>query len=332
MKNIVAVVGGGFSSEYQISVQSAQEIANKIDKEKNIVFLVRITKKNWDVILENEVIPINKADFSFLYKNEKVVFNCVFIAIHGNPGENGVLQSYFDLLELPYTSCNAFVSALTFNKFYCNSVLKSFHINIAKSVVLHKPTDLSVSEIINAVGLPCFVKPNEGGSSFGTSKVKQQEELSEAIQKAFDEGDSVIIEQFISGVEVTCGIFKSKNETIIFPLTEIVSKNEFFDFEAKYTPEKVEEITPARISKEDTEKCQKYASYIYDILNCSGLVRMDFIFSDNNFWFLEVNTVPGMTKASIIPKQAAIYGLSISELYQKMIDEALLVFQKKENC
>ncbi|MBN1252106.1 MAG: D-alanine--D-alanine ligase [Bacteroidales bacterium] len=324
MKKNIAVVVGGNSSEYFISLQSGEKIANEIDKEKFNVYVVTIKGSDWELTSDLYCgLIINKNDFSFNDNGKKVKFDCAYIAIHGTPGEDGKLQSYFDMIKLPYTSCNVLCSALTFNKYYCNTVLRQSNINIANSVLLIKGQNIDNESIISKTGLPCFVKPNEGGSSFGISKVKKQEDLISAIEIAFKESNQVIIEQFIEGTEITVGLVKTKNKDYIFTPIEIVSANEFFDYEAKYNDKKTQEIIPARISAELTKKSQELSSQIYDYLNCSGIVRVDFILKNDTFYFLEINTIPGMTAASLVPKQIKEYGVEMKDLLTDIIENSI---------
>ncbi len=324
MKKNIAVIGGGNSSEYFISLQSAETIAKAIDKEKYNVYTVQIKGNDWELTSDRFCgIPINKNDFSFNDNGQKVKFDCAYIAIHGTPGEDGKLQSYFEMIGLPYTSCNVLCSSLTFNKYFCNTYLKQRGIKVANSILLRKSEKISTKNIIETIGLPCFVKPNEGGSSFGISKVKKEEDLLPSIEKAFKESSQVIIEQFVKGREITSGLVKVNNKEFVFPLTEIISANEFFDYAAKYDAKETQEITPAPIEDTLAEKCKILSSKIYNYLNCSGIVRIDYILHDNEFNFLEVNTVPGMSAASIVPKQIKEYGLSFTDLLTEIIEEAI---------
>jgi len=321
IKKNIAVVVGGNSSEYFISLQSGEYIANSIDKDKFNVYVVTIKGNDWELSSDLYCgLIINKNDFSFNDNGQKVKFDCAYIAIHGTPGEDGKLQSYFEMINLPYVGCNVLTSALTFNKYFCNTFLRQSDILMANSVLVKKGDKINTKKIISVTGLPCFVKPNEGGSSFGISKVKKEEELISAIEKAYKESDQVIIEQFIDGKEITVGLVKTKNKDYIFAPIEIISENEFFDNEAKYNNKKNQEIIPARISNELTEKSQNLSSKIYDILNCSGIVRVDYILSNNKFYFLEINTIPGMTKESLLPKEIREYGVNISELLTEIIN------------
>lgn len=318
----IAIVCGGYSKESVISLRSAEQIASVINSEYN-VYTVLVTRDGWNAKIGENLYPIDRNDFTFVLDGKKVVFDAVFMAIHGTPGEDGMLQSYFDMLNIPYTTCSAFVSALTFNKFACKVFLKEYGILTADAVLLRRNQSYSLTEIEKRCGYPMFVKPNNGGSSFGVTKVKQLADLQPAIDRAFAEDTEIIIEPFIKGGEFTCGVFKTDKESIVFPPTEIVSKNEFFDVEAKYTPGMSEEITPARLSENDMNECQSLTSKIYDLLGCTGVVRIDYLQKEGKFYFMEINTVPGMSRESIIPKQTVVYGLPLKDLYIKLIDDAL---------
>jgi D-alanine-D-alanine ligase len=263
---------------------------------------------------------VDKNDFSLNTDEYRIRFDGVFIAIHGNPGENGLLQGYFDMMNIPYTSCSSFCSAITFNKQACKLFLKEYMIPMAEAILIRKGEKLDTVSILNKLGLPCFVKPNNSGSSFGVSKVKKNEDLLPAIETAFKESDEVMIETFMDGREVACGVVKTKMRTIILPVTEIISKNEFFDYEAKYVPGKSDEVTPANMSAILTNEIQSLSSLIYDLLDCRGIVRVDFIVIDQKPFFLEINTIPGMTAESIVPKQAIAAGISLEELYSLVIE------------
>jgi len=322
MKNI-GIVFGGYSSEIVVSRKSAEGILSFIDRRKYNVFQVLITRGKWVVVSENKEFPIDRNDFTFSINGKKLTFDCVYITIHGTPGEDGLLQGYLKMMNIPHTTCDVLPAALTFNKFTCNTYLKGFGVAVADSVLLRKGREYSAEDIKEKTGLPCFVKPNAGGSSFGITKVKSFEELEPAIEKAFDESDEVLVETFIKGTEVTCGIYKTLHKDVVMPLTEVISKNEFFDFEAKYNAEKAIEITPARISDELTEKIQKITSLIYDILNCKGIVRMDYIITDKKIFLLEVNTTPGMTPTSFIPQQVKAKKMSMQEVMTEIIEDAI---------
>lgn len=323
MKNI-GIVYGGYSSEIVVSRKSAEGIQSFLDTSLYNIFPVLITDKKWTVVLENQEIDIDKNDFTFTQNNQKISFDCLYITIHGTPGEDGLLQGYLKMLGIPHTTSDVLPAALTFNKFTCNTYLKGFGVAVADSVLLRKGMTYNQDDIAEKIGIPCFVKPNAGGSSFGISRVNTQDELNPAINKAFEENDEALVERFMQGTEVTCGIYKTTTKEIVMPLTEVISKNEFFDFEAKYNAEKAIEITPARISKELTEKIQKITSLIYDILKCKGIVRVDYIITDEKIFLLEVNTTPGMTPTSFIPQQVEAMGLTMKEVMNEVIEDAIL--------
>jgi D-alanine-D-alanine ligase len=324
-KPCLAIVAGGYSSEIVVSLKSAEGIQSFIDKEKYQVYIVLITKEKWIVKLSNvNETPIDKNDFSFVCEGEKIKFDFAYITIHGTPGENGLLQGYFDMLNLPHSCCGVLSAALSFNKFYCNKFLQSFGVKTAKSLMLRENDVWNVETIVAALGLPVFVKPNDGGSSFGVSKVILFEQIREAIALAFKEGSEVIIESFMPGTEVTCGCYKIKEKKTVFPVTEVISKNEFFDFEAKYTSNKAEEITPARISEALTEEVQSLTAKIYDWIGAKGIIRIDYIISpEREVRMLEVNTTPGMTATSFIPQQVRAAGLDIREVMTEIIENEL---------
>lgn len=327
MKKNIALLAGGYSGEYVISIQTAQTIKKHLDTEKYNVYTVVVTKEDWWYEDENgNKTSVDKNDFTLTLSEGKVRFDLAFIAIHGTPGEDGRMQGYLDMMDVPYTSCNAIVSALTFNKSYCNKVVKDFNVvNIANSVHLIKGEPYSVGSILEMIQLPMFVKPNESGSSLGVTKVKSVEELLPAIEKAFKEDDQVLIEEFIEGRELTVGLYRVDGKLYILPATEIVSKNEFFDFEAKYTPGVTNEITPAPITDKVKDMLDTKSEFIYKHLNCRGIVRMDYILKENTgkLYFLEVNTMPGQSEASIVPQQVHAAGISLKECYGALIEECL---------
>lgn len=327
MKKNIALIAGGYSGEYVISIQTAQTIEKNLDSNTYNTYKIIITRDGWWHETDNgEKIAVDKNDFSLLINGEKIIFDCVFIAIHGTPGEDGRIQGYLDMLNIPYTTCNAIVSALTFNKSYCNKVVKSFNVvNIANSVHLIKGEPYSVGNILEQLQMPMFVKPNESGSSLGVSKVKAVEELLPAIEKAFKEDNQVLIEEFIEGRELTIGVYKVDGYLKTLPATEIVSKNEFFDYEAKYTPGVTSEITPAPIEDKIREQLEHKAAYIYRHLNCRGIVRMDFILQKgtNKLFFLEVNTMPGQSENSIVPQQVRAANISLDSFYASIIEDCL---------
>jgi D-alanine-D-alanine ligase len=324
MKKNIAIVAGGNSSEMVVSLKSAESIYSFLDKEKYSLYIAIVKQKEWYVILpDGEQAAVDKNDFSFCEEGRVKHFDFAYITIHGTPGENGLLQGYFELIGMPYSSCNLLVSALTFNKFACNTYLRNFGVRVADAIRLRKGEILAEEDIISRLGLPIFVKPNDGGSSFGVTKVKMPEQLQSAIEKAFGEGEEVIIERCITGTELTCGCYKVEGKEVVFPLTEVVTKNEFFDFDAKYNGQS-DEITPARISTEWTEKVQCITSKIYDILGAKGIIRVDYILSvDEELVLLEINTVPGMTGASFIPQQVRAARLEVKDVMTDIIENEL---------
>jgi len=320
----IAIIAGGDSSESIISLKSAEQIRNILNKELYNSYTVYVKGNEW-VLTSDQYCDmiINKDDFSFSYQGNKIKFDFALIMIHGTPGEDGKLQSYFDIMKIPYSTSDAFVSALTFNKFACKTYLQEFNIKMAKAVLIRQNMNYDTTQILKKVGLPCFVKPNAGGSSFGISKVKKAEDLEAAIQIAFKEDTEVIIEANISGVEVSNGIFISKEKYYRLPVTEIDTDNDFFDYEAKYTDGKTREITPARLSDDILEEIKDETKKIYQILNCKGVVRVDYIIENNQAYFLEINTVPGMSAESIIPRQVQYYGMELSDFIDDIIQDAI---------
>lgn len=325
MKKNIAIVAGGNSSEVVVSLDSAAGLYSFIDKKRFNLYVVTIVGQTWQVEWsDTEKIAIDKNDFSFTQNGVKTNFDFAYITIHGTPGENGILQGYFDLIGLPYSCCGVLAAAITFNKFTCNQYLKGFGVKVSESLVLRAGQTVSDDEVAQKIGFPCFVKPNVGGSSFGVTKVKSIEQVQPAIAHAFAEGAEVMIEAFMAGTEITCGVYKTKTKSHVLPITEVVPENEFFDFDAKYKGE-VEEITPARISDSLTERVQKLTSAIYDILGCKGIVRIDYIISEGDVInLLEVNTTPGMTATSFIPQQIAAAGMDIKDVMTEIIENELI--------
>ena len=322
MKN-VAIIMGGYSSEYKISLKSGEVVYNHLDSTKYNLYKIHILTEGWFYVDEqNNRFVVDKNDFSVTVNNQKITFDVVFNAIHGTPGEDGLIQAYLKLLNIPQTSCNYYQSALTFNKRDMLSVLKPYGIKTAISYYLNKGDVIAEEQIIQRVGLPCFVKPNKSGSSFGISMVKESEQLLPAIEKAYAEDDEIIIESYLKGTEVSVGVIKYKDETIVLPMTEIVSENDFFDYEAKYEG-KSSEITPARISDEEKAKVEDVAKRIYTILKMDGFSRSEFILVNGEPFLLEMNTVPGLTTESILPQQAREAGISLNELFDNAIELAL---------
>ena len=322
----IAVTGGGNSGEYDISVKSSQRVASLLNPDKYNVFLILIRGKEWTYTdAEGQVHQVNLNNFSLSLNYRKITFDLVFNVIHGTPGEDGKLQGYFEMLGIRHTSCDSITSALTFNKSFCNKVVSAFGVKTARSLHLNRRGAYVPDQILNELRLPVFVKPNCGGSSVGMSKVNTPDELLPALELAFRHDKEVLIEEYIKGREITCGVYAKDGVPIALPLVEVVSKKEFFDYEAKYSESLAEEILPAPISAELTMKCQETAKVLYARLNCKGVVRFDFILSEGEFWFLEVNTVPGMTSASIVPKMARHAGMELPEFYDLLIDEALRI-------
>ncbi len=322
MKNI-AIIMGGYSSEYKISLISGNVVYQFLDKTKYNGFRVHIFKEKWVYVDEQDnEFPIDKNDFSATVNGTKITFDCVFNAIHGTPGEDGLMQAYFELIGLPQSSCDYYQAALTFNKRDMLSVLKPYGIKTATSYYLNKGDIIKTDEIVKTVGLPCFVKPNKSGSSFGISKVKAEAELLIAIEVAYKEDDEIIIESFLDGTEVSVGVINYQGEIIVLPITEIVSENDFFDYEAKYEG-KSQEITPARISEEMTQKVSEAAKRAYEVLKMKGFSRSEFIFVNGEPHMLEMNTIPGLTTESLIPQQAKAAGISLTDLFTNAIELAV---------
>lgn len=316
----IAIAAGGDSSEFEVSVKSAVEVGNVLSG-GYLVYIIMIRGTNWYwEDQKGRFHNIDKNDFTLITDEHRVRFDGVFIAIHGTPGENGLLQGYFDMLNIPYTTCGTFCSALTFNKQACKLFLKEYNIPMVDAVLIRNGDKFDPAGILEKIGLPCFVKPNDSGSSCGVTKVKQKDELLSAIEIAFRESHEVLIEAFMKGREVACGVLENKKKILVLPVTEVISKNEFFDYEAKYTPGKSDEITPADMPVSVTNEIQRLSLHIFDLLDCSGMVRVDFIVINEKPFFLEINTVPGMTKESIVPKQAIAAGISLEDLYSMVVE------------
>jgi len=323
MKKNIAIIMGGYSSEVEISLQSGNVVYENLDKEKYDLYRLHILKEKWVYVDENNgEHPVNVTDFSITVNGYKIKFDCVFNAIHGHPGEDGTILAYFDLLRLKHTSAPFYQMAVTFNKRDTLSFLKPYGIKIAKSFYLNKGDQVENDSILEQVGLPCFVKPNRGGSSFGVTKVKMEDELNAAIENAFKEDDEILIEEFLDGIEISVGVIEYKHKVKVLPITEIVSENEFFDYDAKYLG-KSQEITPARISSQQQINVDIVAEKIYRLLNLSGLSRADFIIVGDEPYFIELNMVPGITAESILPKQAKAAGISLKELFGNAIEMAM---------
>lgn len=327
LKRNIAIVCGGDSSEYDVSLRSAQGIYSFIDKERYNVYIVTVKGLNWNVCLDNgDTIEIDKNDFSFMLNGKAVIFDYAYITIHGTPGENGIMQGYFELLHLPYSTSGVLVEAMTFDKYVLNNYLASFGINVAKSILVRRGEEnkLNEKDIEAQLGMPCFVKPAADGSSFGVTKVKNTDQLAPALRTAFMESDMAMIEHYLEGTELSIGCYKTKEKCVVFPATEVVSHNEFFDYDAKYNGA-VEEITPARISADTAKRVAEETSKIYDILHCNGIIRIDYIITKNQQGkdvvnMLEINTTPGMTPTSFIPQQVKAAGLDIKNVLTEIIE------------
>lgn len=325
IKRNIAIVCGGDSSEHDVSLLSAQGLYSFFDKERYHVYIVDVKGTDWHVNLDNgDIVPIDKNDFSFVQAGTTVYFDYAYITIHGQPGENGVMQGYFDLIHLPYSTSGVLVEALTFNKYVLNNYLRSFGVNVADSLLLRRGESYDEKEIERRLGMPCFVKPAADGSSFGVSKVKEADRLAPALRVAFMESDEVMVEGFLDGMEISQGIYKTKEKTVVLPATEVVTSNEFFDYDAKYNGQ-VKEITPARLSPETAAKVSAETARIYELLHANGIIRIDYIISKDNEGcdvvnMLEINTTPGMTATSFIPQQVRAAGLDIKEVLTEIVE------------
>lgn len=318
----IAVIMGGYSKESIISLKSGKVVYENLCRKEFDPYRIYLFKEKWFMKDDkNKEYSINKQNFT-VFGMEQIKFDCVFNAIHGTPGEDGMLQAYFELLRIPYTGCNFHHANVTFNKKYCLTLLKHFGINTAESFFLNKNQAFCRKEILNKVGLPCFVKPNRSGSSLGISKVYEEKDLFDAVQKAFLEDEEIIIESFLEGKEVSVGVFSFKNEVMVLPITEIISQNDFFDFESKYSG-KSKEITPAKLSPNIENKIREIAKKVYKFLNLSGISRAEYIIVDEEPFFLEINTVPGLSKESIFPKQLKIVGISLSDVFKNSINSSI---------
>ena len=326
MKRTIAIVCGGDSSEHDVSLRSAQGLYSFFDKERYNVYIVDIKSLDWHVELpDGTTAKIDRNDFSFVENGQKKLFDYAYITIHGTPGENGLLQGYFELIDMPYSTSGVLVEALTFDKFVLNQYLRGYGVSVADSLLIRKGYEELVSddEVEERIGMPCFVKPAADGSSFGVTKVKNKDQLAPAIRKAMMESPEVMVESYLEGTEITQGIYKTHDKTVIFPITEVVTSNEFFDYDAKYNGQ-VQEITPARISKDIADRVSQVTSHIYDILHCNGIIRIDYIISkEGKISMLEVNTTPGMTATSFIPQQVRAAGLSMADVLSDIVENQL---------
>ena len=317
----IAILTGGDSAEKVISLQSADVVRKHLARSYDC-YLIHIYNDDWYFEDNGLRTQINKDDFSLAIDDTIIKFDAVFFAIHGTPAEDGKIQGYFDMLAIPYNTSGVLASSLTFNKKACNEFLNSYSILSAKSVVIYQHKTFDVNEIIETVGLPCFVKPNNGGSSFGASKVNELNELTTAIDHAFVDDQEVIIEEFIDGIEITCGVFISNGKTVVLPITEIATDNDFFDYEAKYEG-KSDEITPARISEDIRDDCWRLTKMIYELLDCKGIARLDYFIKEDQLYLIEVNTIPGLSEVSLVPQQVVEHGMSLQEFFEIQIKEAL---------
>jgi len=324
MKKRIAIAAGGDSGEYEVSIKSATVVEQQLDKERYEPYVIVFRGKDWTwTSPSGEKHQVDKNDFSLDTGSGKVKFDAVFVAIHGTPGEDGKLQGYFDMLGIPYTTCDQATSALTFNKYFTNRFISSFDIRLAPSILLDRDENYNQATILRVCGLPCFVKPNSGGSSVGITKVNREEELKGAIEKAFREDEQVLVERFIPGREITCGVITYEGQPRSLPVTEIITDNTFFDYEAKYTDGVADEITPADIPEDVEQLCRATSEMLYDRLHCFGLVRFDYIYNDEGMFFLELNTVPGLSPNSILPQQAEADGIPLKELFSLSLEQAL---------
>jgi len=327
MKKTIALLTGGTTGEWVVSVKSAATIAHHIDATLYDVYKIMLNEHGWFYEPADSVrIEIDKNDFSLNFDGRKIKFDGVFIAIHGSPGEDGKLQGYFDMLQIPYTTCDALTSSITMNKGYTKAIVTGIdQLYTAKSVQIFKNTEYNINQIKEDLRLPYFVKPNSGGSSIGMTKVKHTDDLEEAVEKAFKEDSQVLIEEFVSGREFSIGVYSSKGEVIVLPTTEVIPANEFFDFEAKYTPGATEEITPGNMNEEEYARVHQIIKEIYKKLNCRGVVRIDYFLEHEtgNFYFIEINTIPGQTATSFIPQQVAAMGISLQNFYTNLLKETV---------
>ncbi len=323
-KKTIALIYGGYSSEAEVSVRSGKNVARNIDRKLYTLYEILFSRESWSVMIEGRSpIEVDRADFSFLLDGKRIRFDKVMIMIHGDPGENGLLQAYFDLLSIPYVGCSSITSTLTFDKYASKTYLRDTNVKMAKDVFLRKGDSYSVKEIVAKLGLPIFVKPNDGGSSFGITKVKSLDALDEAIKLAFREGETVLIEEFIQGVEMTNGVFSSKGKLNILPVTEIISDNEFFDYQAKYLGAS-REICPAEIPNSLKNEIQKITKLIYHHFGCRGVVRVDYIVREGEVYFLEINAIPGMTEASLVPQQLRSAGIEMRDFLTMLIEDKVV--------
>ena len=323
MKKNIVVIAGGNSSEYEVSIKSGNHIFSEVDGEKYNKYLMILRGRDWMVEIGDQKFPVDKNDFSFEYQGKKVVFDFAYITIHGNPGENGMLQGYLDMMGVPYSTCNTLVEAITFDKYTCTNYLNAFGINTTHPIMLVRGKAFDKEAVLKTVGLPCFVKPNAEGSSFGVSKVKTAADFDAAVEGAFKMCREILVESFIDGIEFTCGLYKVGDKKVVMPVAEVIPKKEFFDYEAKYDAKMSDEIIPGRFSAEITGRIQDMASEVYDILRCEGIVRIDGFVRGKEIIMLEVNTTPGMTANSFVPKMVRVMGFPLRDVITGIIEEKL---------
>lgn len=323
MKKNVVVIAGGNSSEYEVSIKSGNHIFAEVDGERYNKYLMILRGRDWYIETEDGNVPVDKNDFSFVYRGERIVFDFAYITIHGNPGENGMLQGYLDMMGVPYSTCTTLCEAITFDKYTCTNYLNGFGINTTHPIMLTRGRAFDKEAVLKVVGLPCFVKPNAEGSSFGVSKVKSAEDFDAAIQEAFSKCREILVESFIDGTEFTCGLYKVGDKKVIMPVAEVIPKKEFFDYEAKYDAKMSDEIIPGRFPEEITEQIQDMASEIYDILRCEGIVRIDGFVKGDEVIMLEVNTTPGMTENSFVPKMVRVMGRTLREVITEIAEDKM---------
>lgn len=323
MKRVIAIVAGGDSSENPVSLRSAATILENMDKDRYEPYIVEIEGKKWQVhVKEGVTVPVDRNDFSFTYDGNRKVFDYAYITIHGTPGENGVFEGYLRLMRIPFSTCDVLASALTFNKFVLNKTMKSCKVNVSQSIRIRKGDTVDPDRVVRKVGLPCFIKPTDGGSSFGTTKVKTREQIIPAVEEAFKENSEIMVESFMQGTEVTNGYYKTRKREVKLPVTEVIPKSDFFDYDAKYNG-KVEEITPARIPDELRDRIQDLTARIYDLIGCHGIIRNDYIITDGDkINLLEVNTTPGMTATSFIPQQIRAAGMNLTDVFTEIIEDS----------
>jgi D-alanine-D-alanine ligase len=327
----IAILAGGPSSERVISLQTAANISEKLSEAGHDCYTIDVDGSKWIYDISDQAISVDKNDFSLSLSGQKLSFDYVVIAIHGKQGEDGLLQGYFDVMDIPYSSPGVLASALTYDKIRCKQFLSDQNVPMAAQYLIRKGDKINADAIVDALGLPVFVKPNTAGSSFGVTKVYEKESLETAIHHAYTEDDQVIIEEFIKGVEVSCGVIKTRDKDLVLPVTEIDTKNDFFDYDAKYDPELTDEITPARISDKETKAVQELTSRVYDLTGCKGLVRVDFIIKNEIPYFLELNTIPGLSPNSIVPKQVRSIGMTEREILVMAMEDSLLRHQTRTN-